>query len=103
MRRYIRPLKLGGEQAVEEENGGRLGFIEGEVDEEFRAGSGGGGSCGHRWRSSGGRMGVRGGKNASGDGGGILMERRVFGGLNISHLWGEVMIDDPGRKKYDVV
>jgi hypothetical protein len=55
---YIRPLKMGGEQTVEEENRGGLGFIEGEVEEEFGDGSGGGSSCTRQWRSSGGRMAV---------------------------------------------
>jgi hypothetical protein len=55
---YIRPLKMGGEQTVEEENRGGLRFIEGEVEEEFRDGSGGGSSCTRYWRSSGGRMGM---------------------------------------------
>jgi hypothetical protein len=36
---YIRPLKVGGEEAVEEENGGRIGFIEGEIEEGFGDGS----------------------------------------------------------------
>jgi hypothetical protein len=49
---------MGGEQTVEEENRGGLGFIEGEVEEEFRDGSGGGSSCTRYWRSSGGRMGM---------------------------------------------
>jgi len=35
-----------------------LRFIEGEVEEEFRDGSGGGSSCTRYWRSSGGRMGM---------------------------------------------
>lgn len=60
---------------MEEENRGGLGFIEGEVEEEFGDGSGGGSSCTRQWRSSGGRMGVWRGKDASGDGERMPTER----------------------------
>ena len=45
---YMRPLKVGGEETVEEENGGRIRLIKGERKEEFRDWSRGGGSCAHQ-------------------------------------------------------